>query len=101
MTKFETDFIDLVKSYGFTYDIVDDTRIDAYFNGEPFTTLDRLTGIIHTFTDFEISFGEISIVIRTKKFTTLKHYKDQLNVSMKKYKDLKIEIKLNRIKEDF
>lgn len=102
MTKFETDFIDLVKSYGFTYDMDDDTRIDAYLNGEAFTTLIRLTGLIHTFTDFKISFGEICIDINSiKTFTTLKHYKDQLNVTMKKYKDLKMEIKLNKIKEDF
>lgn len=100
MTKFETDFIDLVKRYGFSYDM-DDTRIDAYFNGEPFTSLDRLTGLIHTFTDFEISFGELCIDLKAKKFTSLKHYEDQLNISMKKYKDLKMEIKLNRIKEDF
>jgi hypothetical protein len=103
MTKFETDFIDLVKSYGFTYD-VDDNWIDAYFNGESFSALNRLNGLIITFTDFEISYGEICIVIRTltsKTFKTLKDFQDQLNVSMKKYKDLKMEIKLNRIKEDF
>lgn len=71
MKNFETDFIDLVKCYGFTYDM-DETRIDVYFNGEPFTSLDRLTGLIHTFTDFKISFGELCIDLKEKKIYNTK-----------------------------
>ena len=102
MTKFETDFIDLVKRYGLEYTI-DDRYIDVLFiNGDKLSSLNRRNRLIQSYTNFGVYNNEIvtcgAVVIETSEF---KKYKVLLNTMNQKYKELKYKQKLNRIKEDF
>ena len=103
MTKFETDFINLVKRYGFKY-TVDDRYIDVFINGDLLSSLFRVKGLIRSFTKFSVYKNLImtcGTANETIEYTSLKDYEVLLNKMYQKYKELKYKQKLNRIKEDF
>ena len=101
MIKFETDFIDLCKSYGLEYTI-DDRYIDVLFiNGDKLSSLNRRIRLIHSYTNFGVYNNEIVTCGAVFETSELKKYKVLLNTMNQKYKELKYKQKLNRIKEDF